>query len=258
MEDVKSILLEKLEAAEVVLAGIGEEFGEYAAADCTGFTDRIRQEGPAWMHPYGEMLRLKRSRTERMMTAYAVLEKLLENKDYFIVSIRKDDCIYDTGLRADRIVTPCGGYRFTQCEHGCSRQLFKTDQKLLREIAECMEGKRDPHTVQRPLCPVCKAGLVFNNTDTEQYVEEGYSQQWQHYMEWLQRTLNRRLCVLELGVGMAYPTVIRWPFEKIVFLNQKSNLFRVHSKLYYLTEEIQGRGYSLEEKPIDFLINRFV
>ena len=89
-------------------------------------------------------------------------------------------------------------------------------------------------------------------------MEEGYSQQWQHYMEWLQRTLNRRLCVLELGVGMAYPTVIRWPFEKIVFLNQKSNLFRVHSKLYYLTEEIQGRGYSLEEKPIDFLINRFV
>ena len=82
--------------------------------------------------------------------------------------------------------------------------------------------------------------------------------QWEKYMKWLQGTVNRKLCVLELGVGMLYPTVIRWPFEKVVYFNQKSNIFRIHSKLYQLTEEIKDRGYKIEKKPMDFLINWFV
>ena len=31
------------------------------------------------------------------------------------------------------------------------------------------------------------------------------------------RNLNRRLVILELGEGFKTPTVMRWPFEKIVF-----------------------------------------
>ena len=89
-------------------------------------------------------------------------------------------------------------------------------------------------------------------------MEEGYLEQWNKYMRWLQGTVNKRLCVLELGVGMQYPTVIRWPFERVTFINEKSSMFRIHSKLYHLTEEIKGRGYKIQEKPIDFLINWFV
>ncbi len=83
-------------------------------------------------------------------------------------------------------------------------------------------------------------------------------EQWNKYMRWLQGTVNKRLCVLELGVGMQYPTVIRWPFERVTFINEKSSMFRIHSKLYHLTEEIKDRGYKIQEKPIDFLINWFV
>ena len=100
--------------------------------------------------------------------------------------------------------------------------------------------------------------MVYNNIKVQNYVEEGYLELWNRYKKWLQGTVNRKLCVLELGVGMKYPSVIRWPFEKIVFFNQKSSFFRVHSKLYQLTEEISERGYKIKEKPIDFLINRFV
>ena len=100
--------------------------------------------------------------------------------------------------------------------------------------------------------------LIFNNILSEGYVEEEYLEQWEKYMKWLQGTVNRKLCVLELGVGMLYPTVIRWPFEKVVYFNQKSNIFRIHSKLYQLTEEIKDRGYKNRKKPMDFLINWFV
>ena len=100
--------------------------------------------------------------------------------------------------------------------------------------------------------------MVYNNKKAENYVEAGYLTDWQNYTRWLQGTVNKKLCVLELGVGMKYPNVIRWPFEKIVYFNQKASMFRVHSKLCQLTEEIKDKAYKIEEKPIDFLINRFV
>lgn len=264
MEEKKKNFMDKLEDAEVVLVGIGEEFGETVEEtsiqlDFEKFLEKIsQQKNLAWLPPYIRMLKIKYSKAEQTMKAYGILEKLLENKDYFIVSTRKDDRIYDSGLRSDRIVTPCGGYRLTQCMHGCQSQVYRVNQVLLKEIEECLKGIRQPDTLYCPRCPVCGEPLIFNNIEAEAYVEAGYQKQWENYTSWLQRTLNRRLCVLELGVGMSYPTVIRWPFERIVFLNQKSNLVRVHSKLYQLTEEIQERGYKINENPLDFLINRFV
>ena len=76
---------------------------------------------------------------------------------------------------------------------------------------------------------------------------------WQIYNKWLQGTINKKLCILELGVGMRFPTVIRWPFEKVTYFNQKATLFRVHSKLYQITEEIKDRSFGIESDPMEIL-----
>ena len=87
----------------------------------------------------------------------------------------------------------------------------------------------------------------------DQYAEEGYLERWREYTKWLQGTVNKRLCILELGVGMEYPTIVRFPFEKIVFYNQKAYIYRVHPTLYQLGEEIGGRGSGIQAHPVDFL-----
>ncbi len=73
---------------------------------------------------------------------------------------------------------------------------------------------------------------------------------WADYMKWLGFTLNRHLLVLELGVGFANPMVIRFPFEKTVFLNQKSKMYRVHPTLPQVTAEIGERGFALQGDPL--------
>ena len=78
--------------------------------------------------------------------------------------------------------------------------------------------------------------------------------QWEKYTKWLQGTLNRNLCVLELGAGMQFPQIIRFPFEKVAYFNQKSRFFRIHSKLYQLTEELREKGVSIAENSVDFLL----
>ena len=57
---------------------------------------------------------------------------------------------------------------------------------------------------------------------------------------------------MELGAGMEYPSVIRFPFEKVVYFNRKAYLYRIHSRLYQLTEELKGRGTSVKEDPLTF------
>lgn len=77
---------------------------------------------------------------------------------------------------------------------------------------------------------------------------------WETYTKWLQGTLNRNLVILELGVGMELPQLIRFPFEKVAYFNQKSCLYRVHSHLYQMTEEIKERGYSVPMHPVTLLL----
>ena len=45
----------------------------------------------------------------------------------------------------------------------------------------------------------------------------------ERYMKWQTGTINRSLVILELGEGFATPTVMRWPFEKIIYFNRKSD-----------------------------------
>ena len=106
---------------------------------------------------------------------------------------------------------------------------------------------------RRPVCPHCGRPLVFNNVDASKYIEDEYLGIWAVYRKWLQGTVNKAVCLLEIGVGMKYPTVIRWPFEKITYYNQKAELFRIHSRLYQVTEEISGRGHGICRRPEEFL-----
>lgn len=77
-----------------------------------------------------------------------------------------------------------------------------------------------------------------------------HSSHWETYMKWLQGTLHKKLFVLELGVGLKYPNIIRFPFEKTVYFNQKAELVRVHDTLFQLPAELNGRGISVPEDPV--------
>lgn len=86
------------------------------------------------------------------------------------------------------------------------------------------------------------------------YVYPEEEENWNDYMKWLGFTLNRHLLVLELGVGFANPMVIRFPFEKTVFLNQKSKMYRVHPVLPQVTAEIGERGTAVLADPLQLFV----
>lgn len=246
-------IVEKINKADLVLVGIGEELDLHnIIIENEKYRKFAEEPDKAWLFPFAEKLLIEEVKEEKR-EIYRLLAKCLEKKNYFIVSICKDGVIRESGFNMDRIVEPCGGYRKLQCSVKCNTDLINVPENLLEEVKECINGTKEISTLSQPLCPVCGKPMVFNNVDAENYVEEGYLEQWNIYKKWLQGTVNKDVCLLEIGAGMKYPTVIRWPFEKITFFNNKAELFRVHSRLYQITEEIKEKSYGICQRPEDFI-----
>ncbi len=241
-------IISKINEAELVLVGLGEELD---------LTRQLKVEEECALPDENKSLVpfIKKNMLDKIQhrnrEMYENLAKCLKDKNYFIVSVCLDGIIRNSTLNKERIVEPCGNYERMQCSEKCTSDLYELPQEFLNRLKE--NAQEDDKSNMLPLCPHCKKPLVFNNVEAENYVEEGYLEQWMLYKKWLQGTVNKNVCILELGVGMKYPTVIRWPFEKVTFFNQKAELFRVHSRLYQMAEEIKDRGYGICQSPEDFL-----
>ena len=115
------------------------------------------------------------------------------------------------------------------------------------------EGYLGAAEIPEDICPHCGAPLTGNTIQAETYIEEGYLPQWNRYTAWLAGTLNKKLLILELGVGFGTPTVIRWPFEKTVSLNKKAHMYRIHGKFAQLSAEMGERAVSVPMNSVEFI-----
>lgn len=255
---------EKIEKAELVLVGLGEEFQCPASVrmlpEYEMGRERLAAPELSWLLPAWD------DYCERRVNADTgtVLEKfagILAEKNYFVISVATNRSIANAPWKAGRLVMPCGTALKLQCAGGCGREpvpLSEKDNCLLEEIMEDLyEGKFQPEKAERfGSCEGCHGSMVLNNVWVgKNYNEKGYLEQWGQYTKWLQGTLNRRVLILELGVGMRFPTVIRFPFEKAAFFNQKAEFCRINEKLYHLTEELKGKGQGISQNAIDCLRN---
>lgn len=96
------------------------------------------------------------------------------------------------------------------------------------------------------------AGLVPEQI-TIPLSEEERQESWDRYLRWLSFTLNQKLCILELGVGFDHPKIIRFPFEKTCYFNQKARLIRISAHFPQLPAESAERGVSVQEDPVAYV-----
>ncbi len=251
-------ILEKIGRADMVLAGLGEDFDAVASlrqderyfAGC----GELKNAGLDWLMPAWNEFCLEKADSRTVDTALEKLADLLREKNHFVVSVSMNSKVPGVG----RVVMPCGSARMKQCAGGCKETLMpvtERDRERTGQLFEELYAGRIPggEPLLEGVCPVCGQALVLNNVYAENYNEEGYLEQWRLYTKWLQGTLNRELFVLELGVGMRFPSVIRWPFEKAAFFNRKAFFCRIHGKLYQLTKELSEKGCGISKNAIDWL-----
>ncbi len=82
---------------------------------------------------------------------------------------------------------------------------------------------------------------------------EDEEKQWELYNKWLSATLNKKLMIIELGEDFNRPNVFRWPFENVVFINQKACMYRIHDVFYQLPENISKRATGIQVNAYEFI-----
>ena len=220
MENRKKEAIEKVKEAQKVLIGIGKEWGM-----------RDDEKDIRFRH-------LCDPDQAELKEAYEALYELIKEKDYYIVTTLTDGAIYEMPFDKNKIVAPCGNIHWRQCSKACTKDIWEENE------------------VPDDVCPHCKAPLTGNTIKAETYIEEGYLPRWKDYMKWQTGTINRSLVILELGEGFATPTVMRWPFEKIIYFNQKSRLYRVNESFYQLPKEAEERGVSVHENSVRWMLGK--
>lgn len=219
---MKKEYINKIEESDLILIGIGNEF---------------------------EALRYICE--ESAVKAIAELKNILGKKNYFVITTCTNNILLEAGLPKERIVAPCGNLEVKQCSKACQGSLHELTDDEKQYIRENCDSNEE---LQLGVCPHCGAPMTLNNVYASEYAEEGYLGDWKMYTKWLQGTLNKKLCVLELGVDLTFPNIIRWPFEKVAFYNQKALFIRVNEKLYHMSEELKDKGIAVNKKSIDWLL----
>ena len=180
------------------------------------------------------------------------LADILDKKNYFALSICTNNIAKKSNLLSDRVVQPCGNVEMKQCPNRCEEGLMELTVEEFAALQGMLPNNELPE-VELGVCPKCGQPLILNTVYTENYDENGYLKDWARYTKWLQGTLNKKLCILELGVDLTYPSIIRWPFEKIAFYNNKAHFIRVNERLYHMSEEINDKGISVAKNAVDWL-----
>ena len=239
----------------MLLVGIGEEFEERsllkAQPEYTACAECLeQQERPDLLPLLADGILRDRGRA---VTALQKLYQIVADKNYYLVSTCQTDILDEAGFPGERVVTPCGTLRKKQCICGCEQSLLTVkaaERDRLYQAVISGSGELD----QLGSCPQCQSKMVLNNIYVKKYNEKGYLEDWSRYTKWLQGTLNRKVCILELGVNLDYPSVIRFPFEKMGYYNRKASFIRVNERLYQLTQELHDKGISIAKNAIDWLL----
>jgi NAD-dependent SIR2 family protein deacetylase len=181
---------------------------------------------------------------------YRKLLKIVEERDFFVVTSNCDRQLMRTGFPMSRVFEAQGSYDRLRCTGRCTKETWEIKpyiDKLLPLIDSGTFMISDESAI--PYCPYCGAPLY-----TAFRAFEGYKNEEQRYYDWIESTIGKTLCIIELGVGFNTPVVIRQPFEQLTYANENAHLFRInkeykewpgHGGYPMVPEELKGRATSM-------------
>lgn len=176
---------------------------------------------------------------------YNLLFKLFSKMEYFIITTNVDHQFIKAGFSEDKIFAPQGNYGRFQCIRPCSEALYENEdgvEAMLKDLGDDLEI-RDEHV---PLCPKCGDFLVPNLRMDGSFVEGENMKNANGYMEFLKDSEDKRLLLLELGVGFNTPGIIRFPFEKITKSFENATLVRINADKIGVPESISHKAFGIK------------
>lgn len=158
---------------------------------------------------------------------YQKLLKLVQNKDYFVITTNVEHQFWINDFEDERIFATQGDYGFLQCGEACHDKLYYNED-LVREMVEKTVDCKIPSDLI-PICPVCGAEMETNLRKDNLFVQDDkWYEANERYTNFLSKIGDDKVVFLELGVGFNTPSIIKYPFEQWTYDNDDATLIRIN------------------------------
>ena len=149
---------------------------------------------------------------------YDAILKLVQDKDYFVITTNVDHCFQKAGFDKMRLFYTQGDYGLFQCSEPCCQETFE-NESVIRQMIERQENMKIP-TELLPTCPHCGKPMTMNLRCDDTFVEdEGWHKAAERYENFLRTRAGGKILFLELGVGYNTPIIIKYPFWQMTAKN---------------------------------------
>ena len=149
---------------------------------------------------------------------YDDILKLVQDKDYFVITTNVDHCFQKAGFDKKRLFYTQGDYGLFQCSEPCCQETFE-NEALICEMVKRQDNMKIP-TELLPTCPHCGKPLTMNLRSDGKFVEdEGWHRAAERYENFLRTRAGGKILFLELGVGYNTPVIIKYPFWQMTAKN---------------------------------------
>ena len=172
---------------------------------------------------------------------YNDLLKLVQDKDYFVITTNVDHCFQKAGFDKKRLFYTQGDYGLFQCSEPCCQETFD-NEAVIREMVERQKDMKVP-TELLSVCPHCGKPLTMNLRSDNKFVEdEGWHRAAERYENFLRTRNGQKILFLELGVGYNTPVIIKYPFWQMTAKNPNAIYACINQGQAACPQEIEQRS----------------
>ena len=172
---------------------------------------------------------------------YNELYDIVKDKEYFVLTTNVDHQFYKAGFDEQRIFATQGDYGKIQCQKACHPKTYDAEE-LFRKMDEARKDCLIPSELV-PKCPVCGGNMAMNLRCDNYFVEdEAWHEAADRYADFLEQNKDKKVVLLELGVGFNTPVIIKFVFHDAVRKNKSANYVCVNLFQATAPEDIQDRS----------------
>ena len=176
---------------------------------------------------------------------YENLLKLVQGKDYFVITTNVDHCFQKAGFDKKRLFYTQGDYGLFQCSEPCCDETFD-NEAAIREMVDRQRNMRIPSELI-PRCPHCGRPMTLNLRSDDSFVEdEGWHRAAERYENFLRTRAGQRILFLELGVGYNTPVIIKYPFWQMTAKNPAAVYACINKGQAICPNEIENRSLCID------------
>jgi len=176
---------------------------------------------------------------------YEDLLKLVQDKDYFVITTNVDHCFQKAGFDKKRLFYTQGDYGLFQCSEPCCQETFD-NEAVIREMVKRQENMKVP-TELLPVCPHCGKPMTMSLRCDDTFVEdEGWHRAAERYENFLRTREGQRILFLELGVGYNTPVIIKYSFWQMTAKNPDSTYACINQGQAVCPQEIERQSICID------------